>query len=572
MPILSVRSGPKQGTEFRIQKPVVVIGRGSTADLPLGDGSVSRHHAKIACENDEWGIQDLESANGTFVNGRRISHRVPLASGDSVRLGSVLMSFTDGAASNPDAAGRPGTGSSTLSAPAPPPARGPAGTPSPAEEAEPQSRILLRVAPELTNQTGTLFSSIKRSRALDNLKKISAMVFDEKALLAFIAEELLATLPQADRALVLLWDTELSRFVPSATRTRSSQRESLETSQTLLEEVMRVKEAVLISNVLGDRKFANSESMLALKVTSAICAPIMFQDDIFGVVQVDSTSVARPFTRADVAVSLALSLEVGMALAYARVHSKLVEREILEHDLDLAKKIQRHFLPAQPPDVANFTFAVEYTPALKVGGDLYEFVELADGLLAVAVGDVSGKGVSAALFAAKVMSDIRYQAKGQTSAAAILNRLNRALSLRNDEGMFVTLALIVIDLAKGHLMVASAGHPLPIVRDVNGGVSEIGKTGDKPLGLDESAEFTQHDYEIDPGDRVVLYTDGVIEALNRADELYGDSRLLEAVRRPAANAEATVQSITADVRAFADGRTQSDDITVVCFERRNHET
>jgi len=563
VPRLSVRSGPKQGTDYNLEKPIVVIGRGSTADLPIADGSVSRHHAKIARENEQWGIQDLESANGTFVNGKRISHRVALASGDSVRLGSVLLKFEDGAMT---AVSVPAP--DFVTPPVPPPAASPAVTAAPEPYAEPESRILLRVAPELTVEGGTLFGPVKRSRVLDNLKKISAMVFDEKALLAFIAEELLATLPQADRTLVLLRDAEAGRFVPAVTKTRSNQRDRVDTSQTLLEEVMRVKEAVLVSNVLNDQKFSSSESMLALKVTSAICAPIMFQDEIFGVVQVDSTSIARPFTRADVAVTLALSLEVGMALAYAQVHGKLVEREIFEHDLDLAKKIQRHFLPPKPPDIPGYAFAVEYASALKVGGDLYDFVELAEGLIAVTVGDVSGKGVSAALFAAKVMSDLRYQAQGQTSAAVILNRVNRALSQRNDEGMFVTLALAVIDLTKGHLMVASAGHPLPLVRDATGEVAELGKTGDGPLGLDESAQFSQHDYEIDKGDRVVLFTDGVIEALNRADELYGDPRLNEAVRRPAASAEAVVHLITTDVRAFADGRAQSDDITVLCFERK----
>jgi serine phosphatase RsbU (regulator of sigma subunit)/pSer/pThr/pTyr-binding forkhead associated (FHA) protein len=569
LPRLSVRSGPKQGSEYKLEKPIVVIGRGSTADLPIPDGSVSRHHAKIARENDEWGIQDLESANGTFVNGKRISHRVPLISGDSVRLGSVLLKFEDGTATAVSAPAPVPADFVTPPVPVPAPASSRTAAPPPEQPyAEPESRILLRVAPELAAEGGTLFGPVKRSRVLDNLKKISAMVFDEKALLAFIADELLATLPQADRTLVLLRDAEEGRFVPAVTKTRSNQRDRVDTSQTLLEEVMRVKEAVLVSNVLGDQKFSSSESMLALKVTSAICAPIMFQDDIFGVVQVDSTSIARPFTRADVAVTLALSLEVGMALAYARVHGKLVERELLEHDLDLAKKIQRHFLPPKPPDIAGYGFAVEYASALKVGGDLYDFVELADGLIAVAVGDVSGKGVSAALFAAKVMSDLRYQAQGQTAAAAILNRVNRALSQRNDEGMFVTLALAVIDLAKGHLMVASAGHPLPLVRSATGEVTEIGKTGDGPLGLDENAQFTQHEYEIDKGDRVVLFTDGVIEALNRADELYGDPRLNEAVRRPAADAEVVVLQITADVRAFADGRAQSDDITVVCFERK----
>ncbi|HEV3139623.1 MAG TPA: FHA domain-containing protein, partial [Vicinamibacterales bacterium] len=421
MPTLSVRSGPKQGTEYNLEQPVVVIGRGSTADLPLADASVSRHHAVIARENEEWGIQDLDSANGTFVNGRRISQRVPLVGGDSVRLGSVLLKFEDA----PTIPAAPRVIEAAVAATPAVPASPPLPVESPAEA---ESRILLRVTPEVTAEGGTLFGPIKRSRVLDNLKKISAMVFDERALLAFIAEELLSALPQADRALVLLWDAELGRFVPSVTRTRSNQRERIETSQTLLQEVLKIKEAVLVSNVLSDRKYGAAESMIAMKVTSAICAPIMFQDDIFGVVEVDSTSAARPFTRADVAVTLALALEVGMALAYARVHAKLVEREIVEHDLDLAKKIQRHFLPPKPPEMPTYEFAVEYSPALKVGGDLYDFVELADGQIAVAVGDVSGKGVSAALFAAKVMSDLRYQAAGQTSAKAILTRLNRALT------------------------------------------------------------------------------------------------------------------------------------------------
>jgi serine phosphatase RsbU (regulator of sigma subunit) len=256
-----------------------------------------------------------------------------------------------------------------------------------------------------------------------------------------------------------------------------------------------------------------------------------------------------------------------MALAYARVHTKLVERELVERDLGLARKIQQHFLPPRLPALPGFEFGVAYQPALAVGGDLYDFVTLGDGSLAIAVGDVSGKGIAAALFAAKVMSDLRYEAAGQAEAAAILGRVNRVLAARDHEGMFVTLALVIITPSASRLTVASAGHPLPLVRDATGRVVTIGHSGDGPLGLDADAKFSQYRYEIDARDAVVLYTDGFLEALNAENDQYGHERLCETVASCAPGPKTIVDAITEDVRTFESGRPQSDDVTVVCFER-----
>ena len=405
---------------------------------------------------------------------------------------------------------------------------------------------------------------------LESLGRISALVFDERALLAFVVDELWETLPQADRAFVMLWDAELERFVPASARTRSSDKEvGIQVSQTLLRDVLAKKEAILVSSVSTDQTYVKSASFAALNIQSAICAPMLFQNELFGVIQLDSTGMGM-FSREDVSLTMVLAMEVGMALAYARVHAKLLERELIERDLGLARKIQHHFLPPHPPAVPGFAFGVVYEPALAVGGDLYDFVELAGGRVAVAIGDVSGKGVSAALFAAKVICDLRYQAAGQTSAAAILHRLNATLSVGDHEGMFVTLALVVVDPAARRLIVASAGHPLPLMREAKGRVATIGRTGDKPLGLDESAEFVEYEYEIDPGDGVVLYTDGIIEAINPHNELYGEHRLFDVLRPAGQDAEALVQNITTSVHAFAAGHPQSDDVTVVCFKRLLH--
>src|SRR5262245_16765896 len=146
-----VLSGPDQGVEFRLEQPVVIIGRGGTADLALTDSSVSRHHALVAWEHGEWGVQDLESANGTFINGRRIAQRVPLVTGDAVRVGSVLLSYDEPAGAAPAAE---------------PPAAAP--------EPDNHSQILLRVTPDAaasgSDGSQTMFGPARRSRVLDTLK------------------------------------------------------------------------------------------------------------------------------------------------------------------------------------------------------------------------------------------------------------------------------------------------------------------------------------------------------------------------------------------------------------------
>jgi sigma-B regulation protein RsbU (phosphoserine phosphatase) len=552
VPTLSITSGPDSGAQFKFdQSSVMTIGRGAAVGVALTDASVSRRHALVDWKDGAWGVSDLGSFNGTFVNGRRISQRVTLASGDALKIGSVLCTFTD-AAPGTDTAARRATQVAAV------------------QTETSDSEILLRVSAEAAAQASagdhTIIGAARRSRLLDSLSKITAMMFDERGLLTFIVDELLQTMPLAQRVSVMMWDPDLSRFVPVATRARSGESGPVVASQTLLQDVITRKDAVLVANVLTDRNYAQAESMLALKMTSAVCAPILFQQDILGVIQVACTG-STPFTQADVTMTMALALQVGMALSYARLHAKLVERELVERDLQLARKIQQHFLPPKPPEPPGFGFAVEYTPALAVGGDLYDFVPLAGGSIAVAVGDVSGKGVSAALFAAKVMSDLRYQAAGQTSASEILRRVNQVIAAGNEESMFVTVSLAVIDPFAARLTVASAGHPLPLVRDASGAVTPVGSTGDMALGLDENARFREFRYEMDPGDGVVLYTDGVIEAMNKKNDLYGDDRLIAAIGKAPPGAAAVVRDITADVRAFAAGQTQSDDITVVCFAR-----
>ncbi|HWW82013.1 MAG TPA: GAF domain-containing SpoIIE family protein phosphatase, partial [Vicinamibacterales bacterium] len=374
-------------------------------------------------------------------------------------------------------------------------------------------------------------------------------------------------IPRADRAFVMLWDPELKRLVPNAARTRSRTAVEILASRTLLDDVLNRREAVLVLDTASDERYAKSESIYALRIRTAICTPIVFQDQIFGVIQIDSAAEGAAFNRGDLVLSVGLCAEVGMALAYARVHEQLVEQKLLEHDLDLARKIQHRFMPAMPPSVEGYSFSVEFTPALAVGGDLYDFMELGDGLTAVVIGDVSGKGVSAALFCAKLMTDLRYVSKGLTSPAAILSRVNDVLALGDHEGMFVTAAITVLNGRSGQFTIANAGHPLPFARDHAGRVEAVGRTDGPAVGLTPGARFRDHTYQLDAGDVLVFYTDGIVEALNPQKAMFGEPALLESIRGSDGSPRDIVRTIAGRVRTFAAGEPQSDDLTIISVAR-----
>lgn len=552
MPKLIVQNGARSGVEFEFHTSAV-IGRGATADLSLGDPGVSRKHAKLVCRSGECLVEDLGSVNGTHVNGQRVLKPTLLHEGDIVGVGPVRARYSEAKVASGAPSGRLDVQY---------------------VEGSKAPEVVLRVAADGDEQqlatrkgaTGTATMS-RPLRFLEGFGKISSLVFDERALLSFVVEELLQLMPAADRTFVMLWDRESAKLVPAASRTRSGDSSQIVASRTLLEEVMTKREAVLTYDMQLERRYSQAESIRALGLRAAICVPMIFQKEIYGVIQVDSITGSTPFDKPDVALTLSLASQVGMALACARLHATIMEQELVAHDMLLAKKIQQQFLPKKTPAAKGYAFAMEYRGALGVGGDFYDFLDLDKGLIGIVIGDASGKGVSAALYAAKLTSDLRYQATGQIEPAAILERTNRAVADRNNEGMFATVIVVVLDPRSGRLQLASAGHPLPLVRDAAGKVVTLGRTGDGPLGVTANATFGQHQCEIVRGDFVLLYTDGVTEALNERKKLYGEQRLIEAIRRSSGRARGVVDAVQADVRAFAGREPPSDDLTLVCFGR-----
>jgi serine phosphatase RsbU (regulator of sigma subunit) len=553
MPKLRIKSGSSAGKEVALAE-TMMVGRGPLADLSLEDPEVSRRHALLRFVDGQCQVLDLESEHGTFVNRTPVSEPIRLRAGDILHFGAVAAEYV---------VEEPGTGpmradSSIRVVDAPP---------SP-------HRVMMKMGPEPASPTeagdaergATLESLTRRVRFLDDFGKVVSQAFDETTLLSFVLDELLELVPQAERVFVMTWDAGTNRLVPRLARTRSGEPTEITVSRTLLDEVVQRREGVLVADALVDPRFSESASMRVAGIRSAVCVPILFHEELYGLIQADASRAL--FQKGDVASLLGIASHVGMSLAYAKLHSRLVERELLERDLLLARRIQRHFLPARPPEVAGYEFAAEYTPALAVGGDFFDFLDLAGGRIGIAVGDVSGKGVSAALYVAKLSSEVRFHSVGQTAPAEILRRVNSSLCSGSQEGMFTTMVFLVLDLEKGELVLASAGHPLALLLKGDGEVTTLGQAGGVPLGLRADATFAEHAYSLEERDIVVLYTDGITEARNREKELFGNGRLAQAVRASDGSVSGVMHSVLSAVKAFAGSESQADDLTLVSLGRK----
>lgn len=259
---------------------------------------------------------------------------------------------------------------------------------------------------------------------------------------------------------------------------------------------------------------------------------------------------------------------VYLSLTFYKYVSERQKRRLIERELEVARKIQFSFLPERPPDIKDVDISAEMFPAKQVGGDLYDFVELGDGRVGIMIGDVSGKGVPAALYMAKVVSEFRFFSKTGLNTKDALTRLNDELSRESKTNLFVTLTYLIYD-PKGHLLTFSSGGHLATMwlrKDETECRLLEAKEG-LPLGL-MPAEFSEESLpSISEGDILVLYTDGVTEAMNRHGEEFGQDRLLEVVQKNRSlDSKNLLFAIKDTVFKFSKATLQHDDITIIVME------
>ncbi len=350
--------------------------------------------------------------------------------------------------------------------------------------------------------------------------------------------------------------------------------ESFPDNEGIVGAVVQTGKGQLIRDAAADERVVRHEDP-ALKVRSVIAVPLQFRDRFFGVLAVANSADGEPFTESNFSLMQSLAEQAALALHNAEFLNFQLEKRQLDLDLSLASGIQQMLLPRELPQIAGLDLDARYTPAQKVSGDFYDIFRLPDDRLGVVVADVSGKGIPASLLMAMCRTDLRQIAPRHNSPAKTLAALNRSLGgeLR---GMFITVLYAVIDPYHGTVTFARAGHELPLFlhRDAatGGPLTEFVGSEGMPVGLvpDEifSNVIADSTEKFEPGDALVLYTDGLTEAPNDEDKEFSGARLADAVRAlHARGARELNDGILETVHRFAGEVALRDDLTLVTVKR-----
>lgn len=347
---------------------------------------------------------------------------------------------------------------------------------------------------------------------------------------------------------------------------------SVKSEEGMLGRIFTSRGSEIIEDMRKEAKTTGTGSSLQNNITVMVGA-LSFGPQNLGVLAVTSPRGTRPFNTNDFEVFKSLVEQSAFALANVMAHQAASEKKQIEAELRAASEIQRILLPETDPQLQGYEIAGCNIPAKVLSGDYYDYIPLPDGRQGVVIADVSGKGTSAAIISAMCRSTLRISAPLEKSPAAALATINRQLAPDIREDMFVSMIYLAFDQAGGPVTLARAGHTLPLLWRQRTGTIEVIKSGGLAVGIDKGEVFERvtKDIEFDmhPGDCLLLYTDGINEALDAKGLEYGEQRLRNNLATLAPKGpRAVVEGFLADVEKFLGGKRSLDDITLIALQKK----
>lgn len=554
--------GASPGKNIPLNGDHLVIGRDeSVCQIVIPHHAVSRKHAQITRTGNQFFIEDLKSRNKTYVNSKEVPPpvRQPLKPDDRIKICDFLFRFHDERVVKPKEL--------------------PVHLRKDASEEEDESGM---TTIEATQGKGSAqqFLDVAPSDRLRALLEISislSRTLDLEALLAQIAHTLLGVFKQADRCFVLILD-EAGRPVPKVMKSRRPALDDTRFSRTIVKKTIDSMQSYLSEDASSDANLGPAASIAEFKIRSVMCVPLANADGRpIGALQLDTQDRTKKFSLDDLNLLTIVANLASVAIDKARMHEGLLAREKDQKEIELARKVQLGFLPQTLPDVPEYEFYSHYSPAQTVGGDYYDFIALPGGRVAVVLGDVAGKGVSAALLVAKLSSEVRFCLLTMPTLAQAVSLLNEQMIRGGLQDRFVTLAIMVLDPVAHVVTVVNAGHMAPKwYRAATGELVDsisLEATG-VPIGVEPGWVFEQVTLTLEVGDSVAMFTDGVTDAMNPAGVMFSQEAVDRhlspddsALAGDAQRAKRLGERLVAAVRAHANGRAQNDDIAVVAFGR-----
>lgn len=560
MPELIVRYPDRAPDHFPLGRLRITLGRSARNDLCIPDPFASRVHAEVRREGDDYFLQDLGSANGTVYNGLTVEGTVPLTAGGRIQIGETEIIFDDGTYNSSMGATMITDNTGSL----------PEATIALASGDRTTSGLLeaiegARTKPEevtTTRKEGDLLALISKvgitllaSTTLnETMEQIVSLVFE--------------AVP-ADRCLLMMRDegSEELRVAVARLRDRVGEVGEIRVSRNVMDEVVIRGKSVLTSDAQHDPRFASGTVVLQ-GIRSVLAVPLGVSEKVFGIIYADSPIADGRFTEDHLKVLTTLASVAAIRVENARLAEARLQQERLERELQLAMEIQQRFQPTAPPVVPGYELQGISFPCYEIGGDYYDFIEREDGRLVIALGDVSGKGTAAALLMSSLHASVHAQAGSHETLSETISAVNRYLADNIPANRFVTLFYAELDPASGALSFLNAGHNPPLIVHAAGTVEQLA-SGGLPLGIKRNAEYREGRTQMQMGDVLVIYSDGVTEAASPSGEEFGATRLYEVVSRNIdASAAGVRDRIESALTKFSQGTQAADDITLVIVKRQ----
>jgi serine phosphatase RsbU (regulator of sigma subunit) len=515
------------------------IGRSSAAELCFAeDAGLSRQHFAFESEADGWTVRDLGSKNGTFVNNIPLKARLNLKPGDRITAGHLVIVF------EPDAAD-PAKGVVVFEG-------GDSSSPS-------TSTVVTSLEGALSNQTMAVQGpGAKSSAPMQALIRAGQELSENRPLaeLFSVILDLAIQAVNAQRGVLLILEGE--NLLPKAHKG-----EGFRISTGVRDRVLKEKSSILVRDAQNDDAFKGRMSIVEQKVHTMMAVPLQTKERIIGLIYVDSPFVIREFTKDDLSLLTVMANVMAIRIENARLAEIEQTERIMQRDLSQAAEIQGRMLPDKAPIVPGTDLAGFNVPCRTVGGDYYDFFPFPDGRVALALGDVSGKGMPASLMMMALHARVQVLAEDPGDLAAFMTRLNKATCAKCPSNRFITFFFCVLDTNTGELTFANAGHNPPIVVRAPGS-AEMLEGGGPVLGILPIAPYSEMRISLQKGDMLVLYSDGVTEANDIDQNEYGEERFIEVLKKHRTEpASAIVEAVTKSLAEFAAGAPQADDITLV---------
>jgi len=542
---LVIRDLEGQTATIALDRERITLGRSSANELSYPDDiGLSRQHLAIVGRDGKWTVEDLGSKNGTLLNGVRVEKPMPFQPGDRVSAGHLTIEF----------AGSGGAHQNTVR--------------------------FVDNKEQFSNSATTVVASLNGVLAppSDDLHKTTVMMQGTPQMRALIdaGRELAGHRPLAELfPLIMDLSTNAVRAGRGVLMTldgdqlnvRAAHGAGFQISSTVRDRVLKEKDSLLIRDAQLDMALREHMSIVEQKVRSMIAVPLQTNDRVIGLIYVDSPDAIREFTVEDLNLLTVMANIAAIRIEHARLNEIEETERAMAKEMHQAALIQQQLLGTAPA-VDGMDIGAKTVASRAVGGDYYDFIKYPDGRVAMMVGDVAGKGMPAALLMSSLQARVHVVFEEPDHLAQKMTRLNKGTCANCPDNRFITFFACIADPKTGSVVYTNAGHNPPLVVRAKGGFETLGGAGGMILGILPMAQYQEANVVLDPGDILVLFSDGVTEAVDPEDHDFAEERLANLVGlmrdRPAAE---IVEAVHRAVHAFTQGAPAADDITVVIARR-----